>query len=429
MSSSTQTQNESENESENLVVLFLNDLKSSDVSKHCIKALRGVLSENPGRVVISTQGDNLFSAYEMYNEMGIDQKGVYVAKLWQRQRRSASSSTTTLTTSSPKKKFYGPSNLMLNTYDFALSSCHSFQNNDNNNDNHNDKEDSMMSTSTTSISISTTLQGDSQILPEKGELHMIDSLIDQTYHNKSICIFFGEDPPVQVNRDYHTVVCDPSSKSSKKAIISNAEPLKNSNAPSSSRRSRRFKTALKNSNLRVLKKHQKDFVRFCNQNHNHDQNQSETGENSTADGSVDLPIPLVRLFGTYQIENFSKEDGVLYKRIVSLRKKRDYAPPSKRQRTDEDGSAKTRTGGIHKKKPVTPELRDFLINKCGFPDSDEGFSRVDVSRAFPKYVKEHNLGQGKQIKMDKTLKALLNPTKGEEVTYFKLQKLVTPLFV
>lgn len=396
--SSTQTQNETEcKRGENLVVLFLNNLRSSDVSKHCLKAIKGVLIENPGRVVISAQGDNLFSAYEIYNEMDIDQKGVYVAKIWQRQRRSASSSTT----ASPKKKYYGPSNLMSNTYDFALSSS-SFEDNDNK------KED-------------TTLQGDSQISPEKGELHLIDSLTDQTYHNKTVCIFFGEDPPVQVNRDYHTVVCDPCSKSSKKAIISNAEPLKNSNAPSSSRRSRRFKTALKNSNLKVLRKHQKDFVRFCNQN----QNQSENSD----DGVVDLPLALVRLFGTCDIENFSKEDGILYKRIVSLRKKRDYAPPAKRQRTDEDGSAKPRTGGIHKKKPVTPELRDFLINKCGVPDSDEGFSRVDVSRAFPKYVKENNLGEGKQIKIDETLKALLNPEKGEEVTYFKLQKLVTPLFV
>ena len=76
--------------------------------------------------------------------------------------------------------------------------------------------------------------------------------------------------------------------------------------------------------------------------------------------------------------------------------------------------------GFAKPGPVSDELRTFL--KLG---KDELIARTEVTKRINAYCKEHNL-QGETdkrvLKADKTLTKLLRLKKGDELTFFNLQK-------
>ena len=167
----------------------------------------------------------------------------------------------------------------------------------------------------------------------------------------------------------------------------------------------------------MLKKHQKDVVKYVKAI----QNQAEGG------GDPDpLPPALSRLFGT-ATPALTPQDVALYKRLVSIRKKANDTAgggtPTTPKRTV------TRENGIHEKKQISEALESFLVDMCGIPSNPKGYSRIDVSRGLPKYVKQHNLSKGKEIYLDTRLKDLFGLNDVDKTTFFAIQKHVSPHFV
>ncbi len=76
--------------------------------------------------------------------------------------------------------------------------------------------------------------------------------------------------------------------------------------------------------------------------------------------------------------------------------------------------------GFAKPGPVSDELAKFLGLKNG-----ELIARTEVTKKITEYCKEHNLQKAEDkrtINVDSTLKKLLRIKKGEELTFFNLQK-------
>ena len=76
--------------------------------------------------------------------------------------------------------------------------------------------------------------------------------------------------------------------------------------------------------------------------------------------------------------------------------------------------------GFAKPGPVSDELRAFL--KLG---SDELIARTEVTKKITEYCKKHNLQKQEDkrtINVDSALKKLLRLKKGDELTFFNLQK-------
>jgi upstream activation factor subunit UAF30 len=76
--------------------------------------------------------------------------------------------------------------------------------------------------------------------------------------------------------------------------------------------------------------------------------------------------------------------------------------------------------GFAKPGPVSDELRAFL--KLG---DDELIARTEVTKKITEYCKQHNLQKAEDkrtINVDAPLKKLLRVKKGEELTFFNLQK-------
>ena len=82
--------------------------------------------------------------------------------------------------------------------------------------------------------------------------------------------------------------------------------------------------------------------------------------------------------------------------------------------------------GFVKPTLISKELADFL----GKPHGSE-LARTEVTREINTYIREHKLqdkDNGRKINPDNKLRALLQLKKGEELTYFNLQKYMSPHF-
>lgn len=115
---------------------------------------------------------------------------------------------------------------------------------------------------------------------------------------------------------------------------------------------------------------------------------------------------------------------LLYKEIKGLRKDvrkiRQYIGDP----TGEKAAERAKTNGFNKPQKVTPELQKFL----GLA-ADEQISRSQVTKRLNAYVAERGLKAGQLINLDATLKALLNPPEGEQVTFLNLQKYISPHYI
>lgn len=83
--------------------------------------------------------------------------------------------------------------------------------------------------------------------------------------------------------------------------------------------------------------------------------------------------------------------------------------------------------GFVKPAQISKELATFL----GVPP-DTMMARTDVTKLITKYVKTHSLqaqDNGRKILPDDKLNKLLKVEKGDEVTYFNLQKYMKPHFI
>lgn len=99
---------------------------------------------------------------------------------------------------------------------------------------------------------------------------------------------------------------------------------------------------------------------------------------------------------------------------------KETARKNKRKKRSDDGKPKRAPSGFAKPALISTELCTFL----GKPEGTE-MARTEVTKFLTSYIKEHNLqdqANKRRILPDKKLGKLLNPGKGEEVTYFNLQK-------
>ena len=83
--------------------------------------------------------------------------------------------------------------------------------------------------------------------------------------------------------------------------------------------------------------------------------------------------------------------------------------------------------GFVKPTLISMELADFL----NVPHKSE-IARTEVTREINKYIREHNLQDAKNgriINADKALQTLLKVQKTDELTYFNLQKFMSPHFL
>lgn len=135
---------------------------------------------------------------------------------------------------------------------------------------------------------------------------ILDNFCDHVFLKNIYCVAFDYDLPESLKRDHNTIILH----SQTGELLSQAARTKK-NLPSTARVTRRYKAALRLAPLKVLKKHQKDVVKYFKAT----QNQAEGG------GDPDpLPPALSRLFGT-ATPALTPQDVALYKRLVSIRKK------------------------------------------------------------------------------------------------------------
>ena len=82
--------------------------------------------------------------------------------------------------------------------------------------------------------------------------------------------------------------------------------------------------------------------------------------------------------------------------------------------------------GFVKPTPISSELATFLGKQAGTE-----MARTEVTREINSYIREHNLQgktNGRKINPDQKLTKLLRIPKGDELTYFNLQRYMSPHF-
>lgn len=94
--------------------------------------------------------------------------------------------------------------------------------------------------------------------------------------------------------------------------------------------------------------------------------------------------------------------------------------------TPQQPEKKKEPSGFMKPIQVSTELNNFFSN-----EKDTLMSRTEVTRKFTAYIKENKLQDpenGRKIHPDPKLKALLRIQDGEELTFFNLQRYMSPHF-
>jgi hypothetical protein len=92
--------------------------------------------------------------------------------------------------------------------------------------------------------------------------------------------------------------------------------------------------------------------------------------------------------------------------------------------TGEKQAARAQNNGFNKPLNVSDKLRTFLGMAA-----DEKVSRSQVTARINTYVTEKGLKAGQNISMDATLKDLLEPPEGVQVTFLNIQKYINPHYI
>ena len=117
------------------------------------------------------------------------------------------------------------------------------------------------------------------------------------------------------------------------------------------------------------------------------------------------------------LELIAKELKALRKDVRKIRQ--HFEDP-----TGEKQAARSQNNGFNKPLNVTDKLRAFL----GLA-ADEKISRSQVTARINTYVTEKNLKAGQNISLDATLKDLLQPPEGTQVTFLNIQKFINPHYI
>jgi chromatin remodeling complex protein RSC6 len=92
--------------------------------------------------------------------------------------------------------------------------------------------------------------------------------------------------------------------------------------------------------------------------------------------------------------------------------------------TGEKAKARSENNSFKRPQKVSDQLRSFL--KLG---ADETVSRSEVTKRIFAYAKENKLNNGKVINLDDSLRSLLNPVDGQDVTVTNLQKYINHHYI
>lgn len=90
----------------------------------------------------------------------------------------------------------------------------------------------------------------------------------------------------------------------------------------------------------------------------------------------------------------------------------------------EKAKARATNNGFNKPLDVSDKMRAFL--KLGAEDK---VSRSQVTKLINEYVTEKGLKAGQQITLDATLKDLLAPPEGTQITFLNIQKYINPHYI
>ena len=118
----------------------------------------------------------------------------------------------------------------------------------------------------------------------------------------------------------------------------------------------------------------------------------------------------------------------LSSRLKGLEKKclREMKAALKSKRKRGTSGQPRKPSGFVKPTLITDELATFLNRESG-----SMMARTEVTREINKYIREHKLQDpenGRVIHPDAALRSLLNVKKNEELTYFNLQRYMSPHF-
>lgn len=119
-------------------------------------------------------------------------------------------------------------------------------------------------------------------------------------------------------------------------------------------------------------------------------------------------------------------------RVRALQKRTEremkVALKTKRKRGPNGADGKPRKpSGFVKPTDITPELAKFLGKELGVQ-----MARTQVTREINSYIRQHKLqdpSNGRKINPDAKLRKLLNVKPKDELTYFNLQRFMSPHFV
>jgi hypothetical protein len=117
------------------------------------------------------------------------------------------------------------------------------------------------------------------------------------------------------------------------------------------------------------------------------------------------------------LELLAKELKALRKDVRKIRQ--HFEDP-----TGEKQAARSQNNGFNKPLNVTDKLRTFL----GLA-ADEKISRSQVTARINTYVTEKGLKAGQNISLDATLKDLLQPPEGTQITFLNIQKYINPHYI
>jgi upstream activation factor subunit UAF30 len=113
-------------------------------------------------------------------------------------------------------------------------------------------------------------------------------------------------------------------------------------------------------------------------------------------------------------------------RTLEKKWSRELKTAQKSQAKRKRKSGNRQPSGFVKPTKISDELAKFLEKPTGTE-----MARTDVTREINKYIRSHNLqdaGNGRKINPDAKLQTLLKLKKTDELTYFNLQRYMSPHF-
>lgn len=123
-------------------------------------------------------------------------------------------------------------------------------------------------------------------------------------------------------------------------------------------------------------------------------------------------------------ESIQASLAAIEKMVKSLQRETHKIRQKLEDPTGEKAKARSENNSFKKPQQISDQLRAFLNLSAG-----ELVSRSDVTKRVFAYAKEKNLNNGKVINLDQTLKDLLKPAEGQDVTVTNLQKFINHHYI